>query len=152
VFNFFPPDYELACGGMNAPDLAIVDSHTSLKRADFGWRLIFGRPVPPDATLPGAFGTQWSLAAWEPLAAEPSQLVEGLGSLLLHARLPALSRQSIVQAVVSVPAANPAQRVKTAAYLLVVGPRSGAAIGLRPARKALYMNRCSPAFSPPRIT
>ncbi len=123
VFNFFPPDYELSGLGMNAPELAIVDSHTSLKRADFAWRLIFGRPVPPDATLPGAIGTQLSLSAWEALALEPGQLVDGLGGLLLHARLPAPSRQAIVQAVTAVPASNPAQRVKTAAYLMVAGPQ-----------------------------
>lgn len=123
VFNFFPPDYELTGSGTNAPELAIVDSNTSLKRADFAWRLIFGRPVPPDPALPGAVGTQLSLAAWEPMAGEPGQLVDGLGSLLLHARLPAASRLAIVRAVSAVPAANPAQRVKTAAYLMVAGPQ-----------------------------
>ena len=123
VFNFFPPDYELSGSGMNAPELAIVDSSTSLKRVDFAWRLIFGRPVPPDPTLPGAVGTQLSLAAWEPLAGEPARLVDGLGALLLHASLPAQSRQAVVSAVSAVPTANPAQRVKTAAYLMVVGPQ-----------------------------
>ena len=122
VFNFFPPDYELTGSGMNAPELAIVDSNTSLKRTDFAWRLIFGRPVPLDPTLPGAVGTQLSLAAWEPLAGEPGRLVDGLGSVLLHASLAATSRQAIVGAVAAVPAANPAQRVKTAAYLMVAGP------------------------------
>lgn len=123
VFNFFPPDYELTGSGMNAPELAIVDSNTSLKRADFAWRLIFGRPVPPDPALPGAVGTQLSLAAWEPLAGEPGRLVDTLGGLLLHAGLTDTARRAIVAAVSAVPAANPAQRVKTAAYLLVAGPQ-----------------------------
>jgi uncharacterized protein (DUF1800 family) len=128
VFNFFPPDYELTGEGMatNAPELAIVDSNTSLKRAEFAWRLIFGRPVPPDPTLPaavGATGTTLSLAAWEPLAAEPGALVDRLDALLLHNSLPAPVRGAIVQAVQAVPAANPAQRVKTAAYLMVAGPQ-----------------------------
>ena len=123
VFNFFPPDYELTGSGMNAPELAIVDSNTSLKRAEFAWRLIFGRPVPPDPTLPGAVGTQLSLGAWEPLASEPGRLVDGLGGLLLHAGLPTAARQAIVAAVSAVPATNPAQRVKTAAYLVVAGPQ-----------------------------
>ena len=76
VFNFFPPDHELAGSMQRAPELAIVDSNTSLKRAEFAWRLIFGRPVPPDPTLPGATGTSLSLAAWEPLANRPAALVD----------------------------------------------------------------------------
>ncbi len=125
VFNFFPPDYELA--GMaapgNAPELAIVDSNTSLKRAEFAWRLIFGRPVPPDPGLPGAIGTTLSLAAWEPLASQPAALVNGLDALLLHSSLPAPARAAIVQAVKAVPEASAPQRVKTAAYLMVAGPQ-----------------------------
>ncbi len=125
VFNFFPPDYELA--GLatpgNAPELAIVDSNTSLKRAEFAWRLIFGRPVPPDPGLPGAIGTTLSLAAWEPLAGQPAALVNGLDALLLHSSLPAPARAAIVQAVQAVPEAAAPQRVKTAAYLIVAGPQ-----------------------------
>lgn len=123
VFNFFPPDYELAGSMQRAPELAIVDSSTSLKRAEFAWRLIFGRPVPPDATLPGATGTRLSLAAWEPLAAQPAALVDKLDSLLLHGSLPAAARQAVLQAVQAVPEREAAQRVKTAAYLLVAGPQ-----------------------------
>jgi uncharacterized protein (DUF1800 family) len=123
VFNFFPPDYELAGSMQRAPELAIVDSNTSLKRAEFAWRLIFGRPVPPDATLPGAIGTSLSLAAWEPLASQPAALVDQLDTLLLHGSLPPAARQAVLQAVQAVPASNAAQRVKTAAYLLVAGPQ-----------------------------
>jgi uncharacterized protein (DUF1800 family) len=123
VFNFFPPDYELAGSMQRAPELAIVDSNTSLKRAEFAWRLIFGRPVPPDPTLPGATGTSLSLAAWEPLADRPAALVDQLDGLLLHGSLPPAARQAVVQAVQAVPAKDAAQRVKTAAYLLVAGPQ-----------------------------
>jgi hypothetical protein len=42
---------------------------------------------------------------------------------LLHAGLPVAARQAVVGAVSAVPAANPAQRVKTAAYLMVAGPQ-----------------------------
>ena len=122
VFNFFPPDYELAGSLQRAPELAIVDSHTSLKRAEFAWRLIFGRPVPPDAMLPGATGTRLSLSEWEPLAAQPAALVDTLDTLLLHGRLPAAARHAVLQAVQAVPEKDSAQRVKTAAYLLVAGP------------------------------
>jgi uncharacterized protein (DUF1800 family) len=123
VFNFFPPDYEVMGTGMNAPELAIVDSTTSLKRADFAWRLIFGKPIAPDPNVPGAVGTSLSLTAWEPLAAEPAVLVDKLDALLLHQPLPAPTRDALMQAVAKVPARDAALRVKTAAYLMVAGPQ-----------------------------
>ena len=123
VFNFFPPDYEVMGTGMNAPELAIVDSTTSLKRADFAHRLIFGKGVAPDPNVPGAIGTTLSLTAWEPLAAEPNQLIDKLDSLLLHQSLPASSRAAVLQAVQKVPPRDAALRVKTAAYLMVAGPQ-----------------------------
>ena len=123
VFNFFPPDYEVMGTGMNAPELAIVDSTTSLKRADFAWRLIFGKPIAPDPNVPGATGTQLSLAAWEPLAAEPEKLIDRLDDLLLHQPLPAATREALLKAVTQVPARDAAGRVKTAAYLMVAGPQ-----------------------------
>ena len=123
VFNFFPPDYEVMGTGTNAPELAIVDSTTSLKRADFAWRLIFGKPIAPDPNVPGATGTQLSLAAWEPLAADPAQLVEKLDGLLLHQALPEPTREALVKAVAQVPARDAPLRVKTAAYLMVAGPQ-----------------------------
>ena len=122
VFNFFPPDYEVMGTGANAPELAIVDSTTSLKRADFAWRLIFGKPIPPDANLPGATGTALSLAAWEPLAGDAQALVDRLDAVLTHGALPPSTRSSITQAVQKVPARDAAMRVKTAAYLMVAGP------------------------------
>jgi hypothetical protein len=122
VFNFFPPDYEVMGTGMNAPELAIVDSTTSLKRADFAWRLIFGKPIAPDPNVPGAIGTTLSLASWEPLAAEPALLVDKLDALL-HQSLPAPTRDAILQAIHKVPARDAALRVKTAAYLMVAGPQ-----------------------------
>ena len=123
VFNFFPPDYELSGSAMNAPELAIVDASTSLKRADFAQRLIFGRPVAPDASVAGAIGTSLSLAAWEPLATDPALLTDRLSGLLLHQPLPAAARAAVLGAVQQVPANNPSQRVKTAAFLLVSGPQ-----------------------------
>ena len=123
VFNFFPPDYEVMGAGLNAPELAIVDSTTSLKRADFAWRLIFGKPIPPDPALPGATGTQLSLAAWEPLAAQPAALVDRLEALLLHRPLPAPTREALLEAITKVPPRDAALRVKTAAYLMVAGPQ-----------------------------
>jgi uncharacterized protein (DUF1800 family) len=123
VFNFFPPDYEVMGTGMNAPELAIVDSTTSLKRADFAWRLIFGKAIAPDPNVPGAIGTTLSLAAWEPLAADPAVLVDKLDALLLHQTLPGPTREAVLQAVQKVPARDAALRVKTAAYLMVAGPQ-----------------------------
>jgi uncharacterized protein (DUF1800 family) len=123
VFNFFPPDYEVMGTGMNAPELAIVDSTTSLKRADFAWRLIFGKPIAPDPNVPGAIGTTLSLAAWEPLAAEPAMLIDKLDALLLHQSLPVPTREAVLQAINKVPARDAALRVKTAAYLMVAGPQ-----------------------------
>ena len=122
VFNFFPPDYEVMGTGANAPELAIVDSTTSLKRADFAWRLIFGKPIAPDPNLPGATGTTLSLASWEPLAADPAALVDRFDALLTHQSLPTATRSTITQAVQKVPARDAALRVKTAAYLMVAGP------------------------------
>ena len=123
VFNFFPPDYEVMGTGTNAPELAIVDSTTSLKRADFAHRLIFGKPIAPDVNVPGAIGTSLSLAAWEPVAADANALVDQFDALLLHQSLPAASRAAVLQALQKISPRDAALRVKTAAYLMVVGPQ-----------------------------
>lgn len=122
VFGYFPTEHRLTDSGLNAPEAAALDSHTSLRRIDFAGRLILANPIPADPTVPEAIGTRLDLSAWEAWADDPNQLLDRLASQLQLPPLTAAQRQLLHQAVATHPAQARAQRVRTAAFLLATSP------------------------------
>ena len=117
VFNFFPPTARVPGeNGILGPEFAIFSSLTALRRANFVSRVIFST-IPP-APLNRPTGTSLDLSSWDALASDPDQLIEALNSLLLHGTMSEEMRQSILNAVASLPAANARVRVQTAIYLI----------------------------------
>ena len=117
VFNFFPPTARVPGEtGVLGPEFAIFSSLTALRRANFVSRVIFSTipPAPPNRPT----GTSLDLSSWDALASDPDELIEALNSLLLHGTMSEEMRQSILNAVASIPAANARLRVQTAIYLI----------------------------------
>ena len=117
VFNYFPPTTRVPAENAVGPEFAIFSSLTALRRANFVNRVIFSN-IPP--ALPNRpLGTAIDLSPWDPLAANPEQLVDELNRLLMHGLMSAEMRQAILTAVNSIPASNVRLRVRTAIYLVL---------------------------------
>jgi len=124
VFSFYPPTARVP--GENAlgplgPQFAIFSSLTSLRRANFAYRVVFSN-IPASAAANRPTGTSIDLSPWDPLASNPEALLDALNGLLLHGTMSQEMRQSVTTAVTSIPAtpaANLRLRVRTALYLIV---------------------------------
>jgi hypothetical protein len=76
------------------------------------------------STIPAAppnrpSGTSIDLAPWDELAADPDNLVGALDGLLLHNTISPEMRESVINAVATIPASNRRLRVRTAVYLIL---------------------------------
>ncbi|HEX8458550.1 MAG TPA: DUF1800 domain-containing protein [Pyrinomonadaceae bacterium] len=124
VFSYYTPTYEVPGTDILGPAFEILSTSTALRRANVVNTLLHsGVPVSPP-NVPG--GTQLNFTAFEPLAANPSQLIDALDALLMHRTLSPAARTSITSALNSIPQtdANFARkRVQTAAYLIATSPQ-----------------------------
>jgi hypothetical protein len=76
------------------------------------------------STIPAALpnrpsGTAIDLSPWDSVASDPNGLVEAFNELLLHGTMSDDMRQSVTNAVVSIPASSRRSRVQTAIYLIL---------------------------------
>lgn len=126
VFNFYPPDYQAPGSGILGPQFKIVQSTTSIARANFVHNLLIAsnENVAPVASVTGATGTQTNSSTLNALAANPAALVDRVAVLIGNNALSAQEKAAIVQAVNAVAAANTAQRVRTAIYLVTNSPQA----------------------------
>jgi len=63
-----------------------------------------------------------NLSAEQALAANPAQLVDHLNSLLMANNMSTAMRNILINAISQIPANNPAERTKTAIYLVINSP------------------------------
>ncbi|MDQ6810042.1 MAG: DUF1800 family protein [Verrucomicrobiota bacterium] len=120
VFNFFSPDYEspgaITLAGLRSPEFEITTETTVVSTANYLRNAIYGYlgPSTDKVTL--------NLANEQTLAADPTQLVNHLNSLLMAGGMSPAMQTTLINAVNQIPATNPAERVKTALYLVVNSP------------------------------
>jgi fructose-1-phosphate kinase PfkB-like protein len=62
-------------------------------------------------------GTRLNTAQFEPLAANPTALVDAVDTVLMNGTMPAAAKTQIVTAVNAVPATNATGRAQMAVYL-----------------------------------
>jgi hypothetical protein len=89
---------------------------------------IFFGGSKPNATIPGAIGTQVDLSAFVADAPDAAKLVDRLSIIAMGRPLPDASRTPVVNAVAAVSQANRGakwqmERVKQAAYLVYAAPQ-----------------------------
>lgn len=106
VFNYFPPDYEIAGTNLNAPEFGIYSPATSMLRLNFLNSLIFNRNIA---------GVTTDLTPWVQLASNPQKLLDAVNMNLYAGSMPAAVRTSIMSAVTA--ATTPTTKAQTALYL-----------------------------------
>ncbi len=126
VFNYYPPDYQAPGAGILGPQFKIVQTSTTLARANFVHNLLVtsNEVVAPVTSVTGSTGTRTNSATLNTLAANPAGLVDRVTVLVGNNQLSAQEKAAIVQAVNAVAANNAAQRVRTAVYLVATSAQS----------------------------
>ncbi|HEX6126453.1 MAG TPA: DUF1800 domain-containing protein [Pyrinomonadaceae bacterium] len=119
VFNYFSPDYVVAGTTVLAPEFEILNTGNAVKRTNLLHTLIF-EGLTANAT--DSFrGTSLDYSEFVPAAeSDPTgnQLLDLLNTRMMHGAMAQAHKEKILAAVLAVPATNPIQRVKTAAYLV----------------------------------
>jgi uncharacterized protein (DUF1800 family) len=120
VFNFFSPDYAapgaIAGAGLRSPEFEITTETTVITITNYLRTPIYSYlgPASDKITL--------NLASEQALAANPAQLVDHLNSLLMAGSMSTGMRNTLINAITQIPANNPAERTKTAIYLVINSP------------------------------
>ena len=120
VFNFFTPDYErpgaIAAAGLKSPEFEITTETTVVTIANYLNTAIYSYLGPSSDRI------TLNLTNEQTLAANPSQLVDHLNSLLMANNMSTEMRNILTNAITQIPANNPAERAKTAIYLVINSP------------------------------
>jgi uncharacterized protein (DUF1800 family) len=122
VFSYFPQSYAAppASAAVLGPEFGIMNSQTSLKRANFVNSMTFAGGVDADPNGDSPNGTSLDFSELTLLAANPANLVDRLNRLLLHGSMSDELRASIITAVNAYSASNPTARANQALYLVAV--------------------------------
>jgi uncharacterized protein (DUF1800 family) len=120
VFNFFTPDYAapgaIAEAGLRSPEFEITTETTVVTIANYLRRAIYNSLGPSDDRI------TLNLSNEQALAANPTQLVDHLDSLLMAGSMSAAMRTILINAITQIPANNPAERAQSAIYLVINSP------------------------------
>jgi uncharacterized protein (DUF1800 family) len=120
VFNFFEPDYSapgaIAEAGLKSPELQITTETTVITVTNYLRTAIYSGLGPSSDRI------TLNLSGEQALAANPTQLVDHLNSLLMANNMSPAMRNILINAITQIPANNPAERAKTAVYLVINSP------------------------------
>ncbi|HEX3100646.1 MAG TPA: DUF1800 family protein [Pyrinomonadaceae bacterium] len=127
VFNFFPPGYVIPGTTTPGPEFAILNTGTSIQRANFINFIAFTNPLVAGATTDSPDGTSLDYSDLQALSAADAtggQLVDELNRRLLHGTMSPTMRSTILTAVTAVTqsatptAAQTLARSQQAVYLV----------------------------------
>jgi uncharacterized protein (DUF1800 family) len=120
VFNFFSPDYSapgaIAEAGLKSPEFEITNETTVVTVANYYRTAIY------NGLGPAAARVNLNLSKQIALAADPTQLVDHLNTLLMAGNMSPAMRTILINAVNQIPANNPTERARTAIYLTINSP------------------------------
>ncbi len=117
VFNFYPPNYPLPGTTLVSPPSTLLDSASVLVRSNVIYALLY-LTISPDQTIPGSSGTTAPLTSFLTSAGDAGALADRLNALFMHGTMSAGMRQAVVNAVNAIPASDPIDRVRAAAYVV----------------------------------
>jgi len=125
VFSYYPPSYLLpGSTTLLAPQFGILNTSTAVARLNFLNTLLYTQGgIAPQANVPGATGTRVDFSSFEANTGDASALVDQFNAAVLHHRLTAGEAAAIVPAINAVPADDPLNRARAAAYLIFASPR-----------------------------
>jgi uncharacterized protein (DUF1800 family) len=120
VFNFFSPDYErpgpIAGAGLKSPEFEITTETTVVTIANYLNTAIYSTLGPSTDRI------TLDLSGEQALAANPTQLVDHLNSLLMANNMSTEMRNILINAITQIPADNPVERARSAVYLVINSP------------------------------
>jgi uncharacterized protein (DUF1800 family) len=122
VFSYYPQFYAAppASAGALGPEFGLMNSQTSLKRANFVNQMTFWGGLEQDPGNDYPNGTSLDFSELSLLASNPTNLVDRLNRLMLHGTMSDELRNSIVTAVSAVDAGDSLGRAYQALYLVGV--------------------------------
>lgn len=118
VFNYYSPDYTVPGTTLLAPEFGIMTTGTAIARVNIQTILSFAK-IEPGRDVP--LGTSLDFSEVTALAAEDAtgnKLLDWLDRRLMHGIMSAEMRNTILDAVLAVPASAPDLRAKTAVFLV----------------------------------
>jgi uncharacterized protein (DUF1800 family) len=121
VFNFYAPEYIVPGTTFNGPEFALFTTGTSVNRINLGNTLVFNR-ININTERRVTLGTSISLSDMQAFAesdASGNRLMDALNIRLMHGSMSAQMRETILNAVLTVPATDPLLRAKRAVYLVI---------------------------------
>src|SRR2546421_2816415 len=125
VFNFFSPDYSapgaIAAAGVKSPEFEITTATTVVAAANFLRTPIYTALGPSSDRITLNLSPPNGIN-YITLAANPSQLVDQLNTVLMASGMSSSTRHILINAVTQIPSNNPTERVRTAIYLVVNSP------------------------------
>lgn len=120
VFNFFHPDYSpegaFTTAKLFAPEFEIATDTTIITSTDVLFSLVFY------SWGGGTRETKLDYASFIPLAGDAAKLIDKLGLVMCAGNLSPTTRGAAIDAVNAIPAAETANRVKNAVYILAASP------------------------------
>jgi len=127
VFNFYPPDYIIPGTSLNGPEFAIMNTGTSIARANFFNRMVFTNPAYSVSLPDSPNGTSFDASDLQALViADPTNnlLLDELNNRMLHGQMSAEMRSTLQTAINAYTVSNPptaaqaTNRVRQAVYLI----------------------------------
>jgi hypothetical protein len=127
VFNFYPPDYIIPGTSLNGPEFAIMNTGTSIARANFFNRMVFTAPAYAVSLPDSPNGTSFDFSDLQALVVtDPTNnlLLNELNNRMLHGTMTDQNRATLQTAINSIPVSNPPtatqtrDRVRQAVYLI----------------------------------
>jgi hypothetical protein len=118
VFSYFSPFGGVPGTSLRGPEFALLNTSTSLRRANFVNTMVFSRIAAGTAYPFNPSGTSLDFSAFQSLSGDPDLLVSNLNELMIVGPMSQEMRNSIITAVRAVSSANSLKRVQTAVYLI----------------------------------
>ncbi|MEO6654701.1 MAG: DUF1800 family protein [Pyrinomonadaceae bacterium] len=120
VFNFYPPEYIIPGTTLPGPEFALMNTSTSIQRANFANRFFFTAiPVTVSTNSPNGTSLDFSdLQALSTADSTGNQLVDELNRRMLHSTMPAAMKNTVLTAVTAYASSDPLNRVRQAIYLI----------------------------------
>jgi uncharacterized protein (DUF1800 family) len=107
VFNFFPPNNVIGGTQLLGPEFKVFNSSTSITRINFVNDLVYGQ-VAQNTTV--------DLSPYAGIAANPGELVDTLGGVLMHGQMSDNMRTTVLNTVTTI--TDNTRRAKAAFYLI----------------------------------
>lgn len=121
VFNFYPPDYIVPGAAIPGPEFALLTTGTAIGRANLMNNLVFSTTPVGINVETSPQGTSLNYSEMQALSSADvtgNVLVEALNQKMLHGRMSAQMRASILTAVTNVASTDPLRRAQQAVYLV----------------------------------